>query len=253
MFTQILMRVFQLNNSDSICYTQQYFDSEAITILYAHGLMSDMSGVKARAIEEYAISRKINYVAFDNLGHGMSSGEYNECNISTWLNTLVEIIKGLKLSNCILVGSSMGGWISLLASQLNIPQISALILIAPAPDFTQKIWNALSEKQREAMQKGHILNINESLPITYQLLEDGKKHIILSRDKIEINVPVIIIHGMKDDQVEYDVSLKLNALIESPFLCTKIVKNSTHRMGSPEDIKLLINSIDEIQEVMLRR
>ncbi|NDB81672.1 MAG: alpha/beta hydrolase [Alphaproteobacteria bacterium] len=243
------MKILRLYNNHTISYKQQYFYQDAPTILYVHGLMSDMSGFKANAIYEYAKERRLNYVAFDNLGHGNSSGNYLECNISTWLETLIQIIRGLNLRNSILVGSSMGGWISLLASQMQMEEISGLVLVAPAPDFTENIWAALSDVQKYAMmEQGYLLNLNDRYQITHQLLADGKKHLILSKNSIKLNIPVVIMHGMQDAQISYRTSLKLTELIESPWLCAKLAKNSTHRMGGSEDVKLLLNSIDEIIE-----
>ncbi|MDX1923771.1 MAG: alpha/beta hydrolase [Rickettsiaceae bacterium] len=246
------MKIFKLDNNHYISYRQQEFDKNDITLIYVHGLMSDMNGLKARSIEEYAQKNQINYVVFDNLGHGESSGEYHNCNISSWLETLTSIIKALGLKNCILIGSSMGGWISLLAAQLEMSEIAGLILIAPAPDFTEKIWYLLSDKQRAIMKDGHILSLRENLPISYQLLEDGKKHLMLSKDKIHVGVPVIMMHGMEDNEIEYDVSLRLAKQLECPYLCTKLAKYSTHRMGTEEDITLLLNSIDEIIKICSR-
>ncbi|MDX1916753.1 MAG: alpha/beta hydrolase [Rickettsiaceae bacterium] len=241
------MKTLRTYNNQTLSYKQQYFNKDSTTILYVHGLMSDMHGFKSSALMEYCTKKQINFIAFDNLGHGQSSGNYLECNITTWRDGLIAIIKELNLKKCILVGSSMGGWISLLVAQMNMPEIEGLLLIAPGPDFTEKILDSLSPEIKFAMiEQSFVLNINNRYQINYQLLADGKHHLLLNQDSIKINVPVILMHGMEDTQIDYMVSYKLSQIIESPYLCAKISKYSTHRMGKIEDVALMLNSIDEI-------
>jgi pimeloyl-ACP methyl ester carboxylesterase len=229
-----------------ISYKQHKFDQSSHTILFLHGLMSDMNGSKSTAIEEYAINNKINFVAFDNLGHGNSSGEFTENNISTWLATTLDFIKELKLKNIILIGSSMGGWLALLISLLNMEEINSLILIAPAPDFTEKIKSRLSNSELDLIENGSILTSNYAFPISKKLL-DAEENLILLKDKLEINVPVIIIHGKEDSEVDWKISEILTEKIISPYLCTKYVKYGNHRLSTVEDINLILNSITELK------
>lgn len=248
------MKRLTLDDNHFIEYNQQEFENSKFTILYLHGLMSDRLGTKCVAIEKHCIENKINYVAFDNLGHGTSSGKFTDFNISNWFNATIEFIKKLNLKNIILIGSSMGGWLALLVSRLKLDNIHSIILIAPAPDFTLKIWNLLSLEQKEEIANSKIFYLQSkgeegSIPITLSLLEDGQNHLIMLNDNIKIDYPVIILHGMRDNSVDYNLSLQLTEKIEAPYVATKLIKYAGHRLSAKEDIKVLINSIEELMEM----
>lgn len=248
------MKRLSLNDNHFIEYNQQEFENSKFTILYLHGLMSDRLGTKCVAIEKYCIENQINYVAFDNLGHGTSSGKFTDFNISDWLCATIEFIKKLNLKNIILIGSSMGGWLALLVSQLKLHNIYAMILIAPAPDFTLKIWNHLSPNEKEEIARTKIFYLQSSggegsIPITLNLLEDGQNHLLMHSRAIKIDYPVIILHGMRDNSVDYNLSLQLTEKIEAPYVATKLIKYASHRLSAKEDIKVLINSIEELMEM----
>jgi pimeloyl-ACP methyl ester carboxylesterase len=228
-----------------ISYKEHKFEGSKHTILFLHGLMSDMNGSKSTAIEEYAVKSKINYVAFDNLGHGSSSGEFIENNISTWLSATIDLIKELKLKNIILIGSSMGGWLAILISLIDIENIISLILIAPAPDFTEDIKSKLTESEIGLLENGSIINSNYAFPISKKLL-DAEGNLILPKERIKINIPIIIIHGMEDSEVDSRISEILTKKIISPYICTKYVKHGNHRLSTNHDIRLIIHSIDEL-------
>ncbi|MDX2049674.1 MAG: alpha/beta hydrolase [Rickettsiaceae bacterium] len=245
------MKKFKVDNNNFIIYKQQEFPESEFTIIYVHGLLSGMNSKKSTFIEQYCINKKINFVSFDNLGHGSSSLKIEECNISIWHDALEKLIRGLNLSNLIIIGSSMGGWLSLIAAQNKDKKIVGTILIAPAPDFTEWIDQKISKDQRDLLERSEVLIVRNKIPITKQLIEDGKKNTIQTKEKIEISHPVIILHGMDDDEVEHDVSLELTDKIEAPYVCTKLVKYTGHGFGRDEDIRVIINSIEEI--MALRR
>lgn len=243
------MEKLKLDYNNFISYKQHKFNEDGKTIVFLHGLMSDMYGNKASYIEEFAIKHKINFVAFDNLGHGNSSGKFNECNISSWLDTTLKLIAALDLKNIIIVGSSMGGWLALLIAARNIQNINGFVLIAPAPDFTENILQKLTQEDITTLKTGGEIRLAQSnIPISWQILIDGKQYLLLEEEEIDIHAPVILIHGLQDDSVDPHVSSRLLNIIKAPYLCMKYVKYGDHRLSEPSDIELIVNSIKEIIE-----
>lgn len=245
------------HNNITLNYNQQnYGDINSYTILFIHGLFSDMKGSKSIAIDEYCKKKKLNFVAFDNAGHGESSGEFSKMNISTWIDCTKKIINELKLDNIIIIGSSKGGWISLLISLMNDKRIKGQILLAPAPDFTEFIYKNISNQEKVNLQNNIPVMILKSdkfegIPISKQLIDDGKKYLLLNKDNINITIPTIIIQGMLDDAVHYSRSLILNEKIQSPYLSLKLLKSSGHKLSSNEDMINIFNSIDEVIKINL--
>jgi len=248
------MKKLELEHNLYISYRQQKFgDNNSPTIVFLHGLMSDKNGSKALSIEEYCKKNRYNFITFDNLGHGESSGNFTSLGISDWLEAAKKVITLLELNNVILVGSSKGGWLALLIAISKPSYLKGLILLAPAPDFTTKIWGNLSSTHKQAIQNNEIVYIKSTpeysgIPISMQLIEDGKNNLIMQLEEISIDVPVVIIHGMEDKDVDYKVSLELNNKINAPHLCLKLLKYSGHRLSSESDLLAINNSIDEIIE-----
>lgn len=243
------MKKLEIHNNYNVYYRQQKFNNSDKTVLFLHGLMSDMNGSKSIAIENYCIKHKINYVAFDNLGHGNSSEEFTKCTMSLWLKATEEVIKKLQLNNIIIVGSSMGGWLSLLLSIKKLSNIKGQILIAPAPDFTEKIWRNFSSEEKKSLYKGEFAYLYKTesqsgIPISMELIEDGREHLLLGNKEIKISIPTIIIHGMKDTSVDYSVSQILTEKISAPYLCTKFIKYGEHRLSEPSDLANIFDSIN---------
>lgn len=226
-----------------------------ITLIFLHGLLSDKSGSKSLYLYEYCKKNDLNFLSFDNLGHGNSDGNFIEENISSWLSTAKKMINEYCTGDAILVGSSKGGWLSLLLSLKNIDKIKAQILLAPAPDFTEEIWKKLSDDDQNILKtKGFLYVSSETCsdhyPIAYQLILDAKKHLILNNKTLNIKIPTIIIHGMKDHDVDYRNSLKIIDLIESEYCYLKLLKNSGHRLSSNQDLEILKNSVEEIMKIL---
>lgn len=248
------MKKLEIEHNLYISYRQQKFgDNNSPTIVFLHGLMSDKNGSKALSIEEYCKKNRYNFITFDNLGHGESSGNFTSLGISNWLEAAKKVITMLELKNVILIGSSMGGWLALLIAISKPSCLKGFILLAPAPDFTTNIWGSLSTIDRLILENNQIVNIKATaeysgIPISLQLIEDGKNNLIMNFEEISIDVPVIIIHGMEDKDVDYKVSLELNNKIKAPHLCLKLFKYSGHRLSSESDLLAINNSIDEVVE-----
>lgn len=221
-------------------------------IVFCGGFMSDMTGTKAMALEQYCIESNLAFVRFDYSGHGQSEGKFEDGTISSWLADALTIIDTQTRGPQILVGSSMGGWISLLIAQQRREIITALALIAPAADFTEEIyWQELNDTQRQGLNSTGQFSrpseySDEPYLITKALIEDGKKHLLLQKQSIDIQCPVRIFHGMRDDAVPWQNSLFLANKLKTEDLLICYRKEGDHRLSEAEDIDRLCRELTEL-------
>lgn len=225
-------------------------------IFWLGGFKSDMRGTKAEALAEWAEKAGRDCIRFDYSGHGESEGSFEDGTISRWLEESVAVFKQFCRGPQIVVGSSMGGWLALLLaralqeSEAASAGIKALVLIAPAPDFTQKLlWERFPDKiKREVQTKGRFERMSEYAdePFVYTLglIEDGRKHLVLDK-MIEPNCPVRILQGAKDDDVPWSHAMALVSRIARDDVVFTLVKDGDHRLSRPEDIERLIEAVAE--------
>src|SRR5437762_5486123 len=213
-------------------------------IVFLGGFRSDMAGTKALFLEDYCRRRGRAYVRFDYFGHGGSSGDLAQGTIGRWREDAVAIIDSLTEGPQILVGSSMGGWIMLLAALARPERIAALIGIAGAPDFTEELlWPRLTPAQREEIiERGTVVLSSDYDPTGYlytsALIEDGKRHLLL-RAPIPLNMPVRLLHGLADTSVPWQLSLRLADHLTSCDVTVTLVKGGDHRLSSERDLARL--------------
>ena len=217
-------------------------------IIFIHGYNSDMSGEKAKYIEKYAKLKKISFVKFDCRGHGKSYGKIEEFVISDWKKDLLDIIDKKTKGPQLLIGSSMGGWLMMLAAKLRKTRICGLIGIAAAPDFTKDLYKSLSKKNKLKLQKNKVIKVrkwNYTYIWTKKLFNDGNKNLILNK-KFSFNKPIILLHGLKDSVVPIDVPQKILKIIPNNNIELRLIKNGDHSLSKKNDLKKLINSIEYI-------
>lgn len=220
-------------------------------VIFLHGLMSSMHSSKALYLIDYCKKNNYNFTIFDNFGHGEASGTFADQTISDWLEGVELVLDKLIDDKAIIVGSSMGGWLALLIALKFPAKISGLICLAPAPDFTENIWQNISAEEQIKMQREGVLEISGrsceyKYPISYKLIEDAKNHLLLTKNKIDIDVPVHLIHGMLDEDVPYHISLKLLAKITIDQIVLKLIKDAKHNLSREEDLQTISNSLEEI-------
>jgi pimeloyl-ACP methyl ester carboxylesterase len=212
-------------------------------IVWLGGFKSEMTATKASALDDWARRSGHAYVRFDYFGHGASSGDFRDGTITRWRGDALAVIDELTAGRQILVGSSMGAWLALLAALARPQRIAALLLIAPAVDFTESLlWNRLDQTmQSEILTKGEWLRPTaygtEPYPITRTLIEDGRKHLLLDR-AIALSCPVRILQGMEDPDVPWTHALKLVEALGSDTQLT-LVKNGDHRLSKPHELVLI--------------
>jgi len=220
-------------------------------IVFLGGFRSDMGGNKAVALEAFAKSQGRAFLRFDYTGHGDSSGDFELGCIGDWARDATDAITALTQGPQVLVGSSMGGWISLLVAR-NIPErIVGFVGIAAAPDFTEdSMWAGFDAAQREALiQAGRVELPSEyddgPYVITRRLIEDGRTHLVL-RDPLPLPFPVRLLHGTADVDVDMSRPLKLMEHATCEDLRLTFVKGADHRFSTPECLALIERTVAQI-------
>jgi pimeloyl-ACP methyl ester carboxylesterase len=208
-----------------------------------------MTGTKALYLQEYCRGRGCAYVRFDYFGHGASSGDFALGTLGRWRDDAIALIDSLTEGPQILVGSSMSGWIMLLAALARPERIAALVGIAGAPDFTEELlWPRLSPAhRRELDERGRAVLASEYDPEGYlytrALIEDGRRHLLLGRP-IALDIPVRLLHGMRDESVPWHLSLRLAECLRSRDVAVTLIKDGDHRLSTPGDLALLARTLD---------
>ncbi|MEC4592734.1 alpha/beta hydrolase [Nitrospirillum amazonense] len=211
-----------------------------------------MTGSKATALEAYARERGHAFVRFDYQGHGASSGDFRDGTIGTWAEDAVAVLDQVTEGPQILVGSSMGGWIMLLAALARPDRVRALVGIAPAPDFTERLmWARMDAKARATLERDGewrqpSLYDDAGYPITRALIEDGRRHLLLNQPLALPSVPVRLVHGQRDPDVPWQTSLDLAAAINHDDVRVTLVKDGDHRLSRPQDLDLITRQVGEL-------
>jgi len=229
-------------NSKKIRFLK-YNQKNSIYIVFLHGFMSDLEGKKPKAFFNFAKENKLGFLALEYSGHGKSSGEFINGNISKWTKeTTILIRKIVKKNKIILVGSSMGAWISLNQFKFFKEQIVGFLGVGSAPEFLERLmWNKFSKKMKKEIKKNGMINLkhgNYEYPISLQLIKDGKKNRVLNK-KIYHQLNVTMVHGRKDESVPVSYSRKVLKIFKNSKKRLVIVENGEHSLSSPKWLKIL--------------
>ena len=219
-------------------------------VVFLHGFMSDLEGQKPRKILKFCNSKKIGFLAMEYSGHGKSSGKFTKGNISKWTNEVRIAIKRIvKKNKFILVGSSMGSWISLNQFKFFNNQILGFLGIGSAPEFLENLmWKKFNNKMKNEIKKNGIYNLkngNYEYPITYQLIKDGRKNKILNK-KIKNKIYVTMIHGKKDEVVPVSYSKKVLKVFKNANKKLLIIRNGDHSLSSKRNLSKITKELNNI-------
>ena len=222
-------------------------------MVFLGGFMSDMNGTKAVALEDWARATGRGFLRFDYSGHGESDGAFADGTIGDWAKDARAAILALTEGKQVLVGSSMGGWISAILSGQIPEKIAGIVGIASAPDFTEdSMWAGFSDAQRaELMENGQILlpsDYDAPYTITRRLIEDGRAHLVL-RKPLPMRFPVRLLQGAADRDVELSVAQRLFEHIDGDDVRLTIVKGADHRFSSPSCLRLIQQSVEEVLDL----
>ncbi len=224
---------------------------ENVGIVWLGGFKSDMIGSKAGALDAWAVETQRHFVRFDYFGHGESSGAFIKGAIGRWLDDALAVLDAVARGPVVLVGSSMGGWIALLAALARPERVRGLALVAPAPDFTEDLmWDLASDEVKQILLSGAVYAEpsdydDEPYEITMDLIEEGRRHLLL-RGPIEIRRPVRILHGMADVDVPWRRSLKLIEQLATDDVAALFIKGADHRMSDDKNIARLVAMVDDL-------
>lgn len=245
------------SNGECIAY---YVDGEvpdstsAGEVLWCGGLFSDMTGEKACSVADWGCASSRRVVRFDYFGHGQSSGDYANGTIGRWKEDAAFIQEKLLHGRHILAGSSMGGWISLLLAMEFPERVAGLLLLAPAPDFTEQLFrDEFSPVERKKCREHGFLHLgdpededfDENYIITWRQINEAREH-LLPPGILPITCPVRILHGIADDVVPWRQSLELIERIQTRDVVLTLTKDSDHRLSSPKDLRRILENLEEL-------
>jgi len=249
-------KYLKISKAKKLRYIDNYYKKK-LYIIFLPGFMSDIDGVKPQAFKKYAIQNKLGFLAIEYSGHGKSSGEFTKGNISEWSYDAKNSIKKIvKKNNFILIGSSMGAWISLNQFKYFKNQILGFVGIGSAPEFLQRLmWKKFTKKvKKEIKQKGiSIIKRDQSkfhqkqfeYPVTYQLIKDGRKNKVLSK-KINSKIRVTMVHGKNDELVPVSFSRKVLLLFPNAKKKLLVIKNGDHSLSNKNPLKIIIKELNNI-------
>jgi pimeloyl-ACP methyl ester carboxylesterase len=222
-------------------------------VVFLGGFMSDMTGTKASTLHQFCAARGQAFLRFDYFGHGASSGAFAAATVGRWREDTLEVLDRLTEGPLALVGSSLGGWLMLLAALARPGRIAALVGIAAAPDATEALmWRRFSEDVRRTILAQGAIRVPsayapEGYLITRELIEDGRRHLLPERD-IPIACKVRLLHGMADEDVPWQTSLDLARRLATPDLQVILVKDGDHRLSRAPDLALLLRTLEPLLE-----
>ncbi|HEV2098387.1 MAG TPA: alpha/beta hydrolase [Stellaceae bacterium] len=220
-------------------------------VVFLEGSRSNMNGTKALFLEEYCRRHGRSYVRFDYFGHGESSGNYGDGTIGGWAEDAVAVLDQLTEGPQILIGSSMGGWIMLLAALARKERVHALVGIAAAPDFTEDLfWTRLDAAQANEFREKRIITLPSDFDpagYTYRMsfFDEARRHLVM-REEIALDCPVRLLHGMSDASVPWQTSLRLAERLRSRDVTVTLVKHGDHRLSTGPDLDRLGAVLDEL-------
>jgi pimeloyl-ACP methyl ester carboxylesterase len=225
-------------------------------LFWLGGFKSDMQGTKAIALDTWAAERNRACVRFDYSGHGESGGDFTDGTIGRWLEESVAVFEQFCTGPQVVIGSSMGGWMALLLAremarrQASRASLAGLVLIAPAPDFTEELmWKGFSPHARQEIEARGVWlrpsEYGEPYPITRALIEEGRKHLLLG-GAIEVGCPVRILQGAQDPDVPWRHAFALAHRLPADDVVLTMIQDGDHRLSRPQDLARIIAAVAEI-------
>ena len=242
-------KYLKISNTKKIRYLSNNY-TKNLYIVFLPGFMSDLTGDKPKTLQKYCKKKKIGFLGLEYSGHGKSSGKFTNGNISKWTKEIQILIKKIvKKNDFILVGSSMGSWLSINQFKYFQKQIKGFLGIGSAPEFLERLmWKKFTKKmKKETIKKGlyNLIHGDYEYPISYQLIKDGRKNKILNK-KFKSKIHVTMIHGNKDEVVPVIYSRKILKLFDKAKKKLIIIKNGDHSLSNKKNLKKITLELNKI-------
>ena len=222
-------------------------------VIFLGGFKSSMQGIKARTLESWCKTQNVSFTRFDYRGHGESDGIFEEGCIGDWLTDTLEVIDQLTVGPQVLVGSSMGAWLMLLATLKRPQRVSGLLGIASAADFTKILYEKrMTSIEREELLRNEYIqraSAYDESPYIYtkKLIEDGNQHLLLN-SSMQIRTSVKLIHSIDDPDVPWQISQAIMEKVESPNVKLTLLKDAGHRLSRNSDLNLILSELEQLLE-----
>jgi pimeloyl-ACP methyl ester carboxylesterase len=243
----VMERSGSLDRGDGVGLAWRLLEGRDPCLVFLPGFLSDMNGIKAVDLAQFAAARGQAMLRLDYSGHGQSGGQFTDGTIGIWVADALAVIDRLTAGPLLVVGSSMGGWIALRAALARRERVAALVGIAAAPDFTERLmWQAMTLAERERLMTEGVVHAPSEygppLAITRGLIEDGRRHLLLE-GPIDLDVKVRLLHGQCDADVPWELSLRVAERIAGGDVQLTLVKDGDHRLSRPQDLALLRRTV----------
>ncbi len=244
------LRYLKANGGERLAFVKTPGNSP--TVVFMGGYRSSMSGLKARAMERFCVSRELGFLRFDYRGHGSSNGRFEDSTMTEWLADARTVVTELTRGPLVLVGSSMGGWLALhLARELR-SRVIGLLGIAAAPDFTVNVLEpelTVIERrcldERGWMQRPSQYTGEPPIVFTRKLLDDARSLLVMN-SPLNIHCPVELVHGMCDEDIPWQTATRLADRLQSTDVGIRLLKSGGHRLSNPTELEQIGRSLDEL-------
>ena len=236
-------------DGERLAYRQ--IEGDGPVVIWVGGFRSDMEGTKALALDEAARKYGWAYVRYDHFAHGASSGEWTKASIGRWRKDCIAMIEHMKRP-VILVGSSMGGWVSLLAATTCREEVVGMVLVNPAQDFTEHLmWPDLPEETRQEILTYGIATISDpglgDYQLTKHMFEEARSWLMLD-GPIRIPAPIHILQGKLDESVPWEMQLRLLEKLQGGDVRLDIINDGDHRLSKPHELERLVQAVAEMRK-----
>ncbi|NWE53065.1 alpha/beta fold hydrolase [Brevundimonas sp. P7753] len=239
-----------LNRPDGETLAFKAVAGDGTTVIWVGGFRSDMEGTKALALEQTARERGWSFVRYDHFAHGQSSGDWRQATIGRWREDAVALVDSLE-GPVIPVGSSMGGWVALLATLARPERIKGVVLVNPAQDFTEKLmWPGLADHERQAiLREGETVITEEGLGsyvLTRRMFEEARDWLLLD-GIIDIKAPIHVLQGRADDVVPWRHQVELVERLTGGDVRLDLIEGGDHRLSTPRDLERLVEAVEAMR------
>lgn len=246
------MSIERLARPDGETLALQRVDGAGPTVVWIGGFRSDMEGTKALALDAAARERGWAFARYDHFAHGQSSGDWRRATIGRWREDAIALIDHLD-GPVIPVGSSMGGWVALLAALARPERMAGLVLINPAQDFTERLmWPSLADHIRQTiLRDGEATIVEDGLGeyvLTRRMFEEARDWLLLD-GPIPITAPIHVLQGRADDTVPWSRAIALAERLTGGDVRLDLIEGGDHRLSTPRDLARLVEAVEGMRSL----